>query len=162
MAGAQFAHKGCHEFLRISITHDEQQERHPQGTSQKFHPDDPRKYFMAVKKVQEFQGGSLVDGDCCSCRAIMPNKFDGFMSEADRPNELRECYNPRINRHTARSLALSPQFRVSEQNIKPVRVMSLIKAADSGNDFTQRSLGFTNSLIPQNSRSFWLSLEYYL
>lgn len=66
-----------------------------------------------------------MDGDCCSCRAIMPNKFDGFMSEADRPNELRECYNPRINRHTARSLALSPQFRVSEQNIKPVRVMSL-------------------------------------
>ena len=37
-----------------------------------------------------------------------------------------------------------------------------IKAADSGNDFTQRSLGFTNSLIPQNSRSVWLTLEFYL
>jgi outer membrane receptor for ferrienterochelin and colicins len=37
-----------------------------------------------------------------------------------------------------------------------------IKAGDSGNDFTQRSLGFTNSLIPQNSRSVWLTLESYL
>jgi len=35
-----------------------------------------------------------------------------------------------------------------------------IKAADSGNDFTQRSQGFNNSLIPQSSRSFWLTFEY--
>jgi iron complex outermembrane receptor protein len=37
-----------------------------------------------------------------------------------------------------------------------------IKAADSGNDFTQRSLGFTNSLMPQAGRSFWLTFEYIL
>jgi iron complex outermembrane receptor protein len=37
-----------------------------------------------------------------------------------------------------------------------------IKAADSGNNFTQRSLGFSNSLIPQASRSLWLTLDYYL
>ena len=37
-----------------------------------------------------------------------------------------------------------------------------IKAADSGNDFTQRSKGFNNSLIPQGSRSLWLTLEFNL
>jgi len=33
--------------------------------------------------------------------------------------------------------------------------------ADSGNNFSQRSLGFGNSLIPQPSRSLWFSLLYH-
>lgn len=32
--------------------------------------------------------------------------------------------------------------------------------ADSGNDFSKRSLGFNNSLSPQPSRSLWLAAEY--
>lgn len=32
------------------------------------------------------------------------------------------------------------------------------EAANSGNDFTQRSQGYTNSLIPQPGRSFWIIL----
>jgi outer membrane receptor for ferrienterochelin and colicins len=31
--------------------------------------------------------------------------------------------------------------------------------ADSGDDFSQRSLGFRNSLIPAEKRSFWLNLR---
>lgn len=34
--------------------------------------------------------------------------------------------------------------------------------ADSGNDFTKRSLGYNNSLSPQPGRSLWLSVEYSL
>jgi len=33
--------------------------------------------------------------------------------------------------------------------------------ADSGDDFTQRSLGFRNSLVPAEKRSFWLNLVWF-
>ena len=55
------------------------------------------------------------------------------------------------------SISLKVNNLFARQNMLPG-----INAADSGNDFTQRSLGFTNSLIPQNSRSVWLTLEFYL
>jgi len=32
--------------------------------------------------------------------------------------------------------------------------------ANSGNDFSKRSLGFNNSLSPQPGRSLWLAAEY--
>ncbi len=35
-----------------------------------------------------------------------------------------------------------------------------IGAADAGNDFSQRSLGYWNSLIPQPGRSIWLTLRF--
>lgn len=35
-----------------------------------------------------------------------------------------------------------------------------LEQADAGDDFTQRSLGFRNSLIPQEKRSFWLSIGW--
>mgnify|MGYP006084172157 CR=1 FL=1 len=35
-----------------------------------------------------------------------------------------------------------------------------IATADSGNDFSKRSLGFNNSLSPQPGRSFWLTTQY--
>ncbi|MEY3221019.1 MAG: hypothetical protein RIT27_2376 [Pseudomonadota bacterium] len=33
--------------------------------------------------------------------------------------------------------------------------------ADSGDDFSQRSLGFRNSLVPAEKRSFWLNLRWF-
>ena len=35
-----------------------------------------------------------------------------------------------------------------------------IQKADSGNDFSKRSLGFSNSLSAQPGRSLWLTLNY--
>ena len=35
-----------------------------------------------------------------------------------------------------------------------------IGKADAGNDFSKRSLGFNNSLMPQPGRSFWLTAQY--
>lgn len=37
-----------------------------------------------------------------------------------------------------------------------------LRTADSGNDFTQRSQGYSNSLTPLPGRSFWLTLSYEL
>lgn len=37
-----------------------------------------------------------------------------------------------------------------------------IQKADSGNDFSKRSLGFSNSLSAQPGRSIWLTLSYSL
>ncbi len=34
------------------------------------------------------------------------------------------------------------------------------EAASAGDDFTQRSLGYQNSLIPQDGRSFWLNVQW--
>jgi len=35
-----------------------------------------------------------------------------------------------------------------------------VQQADSGDDFTKRSLGFRNSLVPQPGRSFWVTLSF--
>ncbi|MBL4910237.1 MAG: TonB-dependent receptor [Alteromonadaceae bacterium] len=53
------------------------------------------------------------------------------------------------------------QFIIKALNVFNHKVLTAgTGKADSGNDFSQRSLGFANSLIPQPSRSLWLSVSY--
>ena len=58
----------------------------------------------------------LVDGDSCSRRAILPNKFDGGLPVADRSSKWFERHHPGINCYTARNMAVSAQVRVSDQS----------------------------------------------
>lgn len=62
--------------------------------------------------------------------------------------------------------ALSYQFEQIQLNAKIENVFDRevmapgIRNADSGNDFSQRSKGYANSLTPLPGRSFWLTIQY--
>ncbi len=62
--------------------------------------------------------------------------------------------------------AITYQFMSWQLSLKALNIFNrLVFApgtgkADSGNDFTKRSLGFSNSLSPQPGRSLWLSAIY--
>ena len=53
------------------------------------------------------------------------------------------------------------QFSFKAMNIFDSEVFAPgIGEANSGNDFSNRSLGYFNSLTPQPGRSLWLAAEY--
>jgi iron complex outermembrane receptor protein len=37
-----------------------------------------------------------------------------------------------------------------------------LEQADSGDNFSQRSLGYRNSLLPQKGRTYFITLNFYL
>ncbi len=74
--------------------------------------------------------------------------------------------NRTIDDYITVNTALTYQYEPFSASLKILNMLDVdyyhpgAEAANSGDDFSQRSLGYQNSLIPQVGRSYWLNLNW--